>query len=211
MTIEATYFYTDTLGRPVFRKVRRSPKKFKMQAAKYANDRVYWKGEPGCLERWQPAWVDKAMYRLPELLDALKHHEPIFFVEGERDADVLAGLKKVCTTTNWQGASAFTDAQAEHFLQARSRSIINIIRDNDDAGVHAAWERYSRLIGVGVGRERLRLYRPTDPACKDIADAALHGLRRNALTFERPAAVKEAAFRVNVEKVARYATQSEAS
>ena len=139
-----------------------------MQSAKYANDLIYWRSGI----KHQAEFAERAMFNLPVLLDALKYHEPVFLVEGELDCNTLASLKKVPTTTNWQGASAFTEEQAAWFMHARSRSDIVIIRDADDAGVFAAWQRYSRLIAVGVGRNRIRLYVPTGGA-KDITDAAL--------------------------------------
>lgn len=199
MSLQAIYAYDDEHGCPRLRKTRSSPKKFSMQSAKYANDLIYWR--PGV--KHQAEFAERAMYNLPVLVDALKYHEPVFALEGERDCQTLASLKKVPTTTNWQGASAFTEEQAAWFLHARSRSDIVIIRDADDAGVHAAWQRYSRLIAVGVARNRIRLYVPTGGA-KDITAAALAGRIGSAVRREWPSAVKEAAFRVSAEKVARY-------
>ena len=178
MTIKAIYFYTDERGRPVLRKVRAEPgKHFSIQVARYVHDRIYWKSNYGALAKYQPDWTGRAMYNLPVLLDALTHHESVWFVEGERDSDTLSSLKKVATTTNYQGASAFTEEQAAWFGWGRSKSIINIVQDNDLAGSWALWHRYSTLVGGGVDKSRIRLWRPTGGA-KDITDVFLCGSRR---------------------------------
>ena len=187
--ISAEYLYCDERGRPRLRKLRHEPdKRFSMQAARYRNDRLYWKADPGCIERWQSDWAPRAMYNLTVLLDALKYGEPTFLVEGERDADTLVALKKLPATTNWQGASTFTVEQAEWFTRSKG-SVINIVRDADPAGAYAAWTRYTALIVSGVGKRRIRLWVPP-PGIKDVTDLLRAGLSGSALVREVPAAVE---------------------
>ncbi len=194
----AIYTYTDRQGRPLLRKIRREGhkvrhRKFVQQAAVYKNDRLYWKGERGCLEKYQPEWVERAMYNLETLMVALRAGEPVHFVEGERDADTGTSLFKLACTTNWQGASAFTRAQAKWFTWYGCRSRINILIDNDDAGHAAAHLRRTRLIKAGVPRKRIRLLRPEDPALNDLTDVALRGLGLSAYVRVSPGEVEERA------------------
>lgn len=158
MTLRAAYVYTDHRGRPVFRKLRSEPKSFGVEAALYRNERIYWKGGPGCLERYQPDWRDRALYNLPVLLDALRYGQDTFLVEGERDCESVSSLLKLPATTSFQGAKAFTDEQAEWFVPGRSR--IHVVIDGDDPGYVGGWLRYERLRMAGVSRRRLRVWKP---------------------------------------------------
>ncbi len=181
----AVYHYTDLKGRPVLRKIRREGweerrDKFRQQAAVYRDDRLYWKVG---LERYQPDWSAKAMYNLPSLLSALRVHAPVYFCEGERDCDTGTALWGWSTTTNWQGANDFNPDQAKWFTRYGSRSRIKILIDNDDPGHYAADLRRRRLVGAEVDPKRIRLYRPADPAHKDLTDVARAGLGLSA--YER--------------------------
>lgn len=160
MSIRAIYVYTDKFGRPVFRKVRNEPKAFRVQAALYKNDRLYWKGGPRCIERHQPEWRDRALYNLPIVLDALRYGENVFIVEGERDADAVTSMLKLPATTSYQGAKAFTEEQASWFASGRSR--VHVVIDSDDPGHVGGWLRYQRLRTAGVSRKRLSVWRPGD-------------------------------------------------
>ncbi|MCP3422978.1 toprim domain-containing protein [Nocardioides pinisoli] len=194
----AVYHYTDVRGRPVLRKIRREGweerrYKFRQQAAVYRDGYMAWKGSRGCLERYQPDWSAKAMYNLPSLLSALRVHAPVYFCEGERDCDTGTALWGWATTTNWQGAAEFNPDQAEWFTRYGSRSRIKILVDNDDAGHYAANLRRRRLVGAGVDPKRIRLYRPIDPAHKDLTDVAGVGLGLSAYERLRPSEVRERA------------------
>lgn len=200
--IVATYMYTDERGRPVLRKVRSDPKRFKMQAARYTNSRLYWRGDPGCVERWQPEWADKAMYNLPVLLDALRLGRRVYLVEGEKDCDVMTALHTVPATTNWQGAGEFTHQQAKWFTTYGNRSKIRIVMDSDGPGRWAGWQRYRLLVAVGVDPKRIRLVTPD--AGKDVADMALCGLGLDALVRVPRREVRLAAEAYGAERAARY-------
>lgn len=203
--IEATYIYTDDRDRPVLRKVRTRDKRFRMQAARLRNDRLYWKGDPGCVERWQPEWSVKALYHLPVLLDALKHGKPVFLVEGERDCEVATALWRRAATTNWQGAAKFTPEQAEWFVQyGKGNSRVNVLMDNDEPGHWAGWQRYSVLVGAGVAPKRIRLWRPGDAAHKDVADVAAAGLGLRAFVRVGPREVEDRAASYGAERATRY-------
>lgn len=198
--ITAEYIYCDERGKPRLMKQRTHDKRFFMQAARYKDGRLSWKSGRGCIEQYQPEFAPRAMYHLRVLMDALRAHEPVFLVEGERDADVLLALKKLPATTSWQGASVFTEEQAEWFRCYRSRSVINIVRDSDPAGAYAAWLRYSTLLDVGVKPKQIRLYRPGN--YKDVTDA-LNSRTWPALVREMPSAVDEAASTDEAQRAAR--------
>lgn len=180
--IEATYTYTDPLGRPVLRKVRFTDKRFTMQAARYKEPAgLYWKSGPGCVERWQPEWARRAMFNLPVLLDALKQGKPAAIVEGERDALTLNTLMRSAVTTNYQGAMQATTEQAEWFVRyGKGRSDVNLFIDNDDPGHWAGHQRHALLVTAGVKPKRIRIWRPKDPTAKDVTDVALRGLSPSA-------------------------------
>ncbi len=200
------YIYTDQQGHPVLRKLRFEPKRFKMQAARYTNNRLYWKTGPGCLERWQPEWADKALFNLPVLLDALRRGEPVYLAEGERDCLVFSALTKLAATTNWQGAGKFTREQADWFMWGGGRSEITIFLDRDDAGHYAAWQRYNLLTGVGVVPERITMVRPRATRHKDLTDVALVGLSADAFRRVSPRTAEQRAIRYGAARAARYAS-----
>lgn len=184
----AAYVYTDEYHRPLLMKIRREgwvsrKDKYLWRAADYRNARLSWKGGTGCVERYQPEWADQAMYNLPALKEALRTGAPIYFPEGERDCDTGTSLFGWATTTNWQGARAFTIGQAHWFTLYKARSRINLLIDNDDAGHFAANLRRRRMKAVGVDPKRIRLLRPIDPAHSDLTDVALAGLGLDA--YER--------------------------
>jgi hypothetical protein len=188
--VSGEWIYTDERGLPLLRKVRREgdPKnKFRMQAARYAPPRgLYWKGERGCVERWQSEFGERALYNLPIIKDALIAGATVYLCEGERDADTWTALFKKAATTGWQGASDFTYEQARWFMLGKGTSKIRILMDNDDAGIAGAWLRRRRLKAVGVDPKRIRLLRPSDPAHSDATDVALAGLGRCGWDRVRP-------------------------
>jgi hypothetical protein len=203
--IEATYTYTDRLGRPVLRKIRFTDKRFVMQAARYKKPAgLYWKSGPGAVQQWQPEWAGRAMFNLPVLLDALKQGAPVSWVEGERDCLTLNTLMRSAATTNYQGAMLATPEQAEWFVRyGKGRSDINLFIDNDDPGHWAGHHRHTLLVGVGVKPKRIRVWRPKDAAAKDLTDVALRGLSASAFKLVNPSAVEERASAYAAEVIAR--------
>lgn len=204
MSMVGDYIYTDRQGRPVLRKLRMKPKRFKMQAARYRGDRLYWKGGPGCVQQYQPEWAEKALFNLPVLLDALQRGEPVHVVEGERDSLTLSSLQKLAVTTNWQGAGKFTREQADWFMWGGGRSEITIFLDRDDAGHFAAWQRYSLLVGAGVAPSRITMLKPRASRHKDLTDVALDGLSPDAFRRVSPRLARHRAEAYGAERASRY-------
>lgn len=91
-----------------------------------------WRYGAGCMDGIEPV-----PYRLPDLLRSAAEDEPVWVVEGEKDADRLVGLGLVATT-NHQGAQS-TDRTWPRFKDHfRGREVI-VLPDNDPGGLaHAA-------------------------------------------------------------------------
>ncbi|MCH7779357.1 MAG: hypothetical protein IH848_00795 [Acidobacteria bacterium] len=77
---------------------------------------------------WNLKHVHRVPYRLPDLIKA-DRGEWVFVVEGEKDADRLAGLGLIATT-NVFGAGKWTKAYSKFLRQRR----VVILRDNDTGG-----------------------------------------------------------------------------
>ncbi len=114
--IVATYDYCGEDGKMLYQTVRYSPKTFK-QRQSHGKD---W--------QWNLKDVRRVLYHLPEIT-AADPAELVFVVEGERDADALAGLSLVATTCP-MGAGKWRDEYSETL---RDRHVI-VIGDNDTAG-----------------------------------------------------------------------------
>lgn len=70
------------------------------------------------------------LYRLPEVLAAIKSGKPVFVVEGEKDSDNMAKLGYVATT-NPMGAGKWL---AGEYSSSLAGADVYIIPDNDDVG-----------------------------------------------------------------------------
>lgn len=171
------YIYTDTKGKPRLRKLRFEPKRFLMDS--WCEDRQRW--VPKILDS-RLHFAEKAMYHLPELLWALSADVPVYWCEGERDADAIRGVGGV-GTTHWQGAMHATRDQAGWF--ARGQGPILLVADVDKSGAGAACviERKRLLLGAGVERRRFSIVAPPRPH-KDAAEAIEAG--RVLSAFRRP-------------------------
>ena len=124
-TFAAAYDYRDQDGRLLFQVVRRRgpPKKF-----------VQRRPDPASPGEWvyNLRGVEQVPYRLPELITA-PLDQWVFLVEGERDADRLAGLGLVATT-NPGGAGKWRGTYNQHF-QGRK---VAVLPDNDVPGASHA-------------------------------------------------------------------------
>jgi hypothetical protein len=102
-------------------------------------------------------WVDNVEgvrivpYRLPEVIETIANDHPIYIVEGEGKADLLASWN-LTATCNAGGAKHWKPAHAEFLKDAD----IILVPDNDDIG----WE-HAHIVGnslVGIAR-RIRVLR----------------------------------------------------
>lgn len=106
--------------------------------------------------------TERILYRLPELLSSAPRL--VLIVEGERKADLLAGLGFVATTAG--GASCWLPRYAG--LIARRPACV--FPDCDEAGMQHARAVVGSLLVAGCASVRLHRWPETTPEGWDIAD-----------------------------------------
>lgn len=148
--ITDTYDYTDKAGELLFQTVRYTPKSFSYRRPD---------GRGGWINNLQG--VKRVLYRLPEVIRAVKNKHAIFICEGEKDADSLSKLGHIATT-NPMGAGAWRVEYNEHL---RGADVV-IIGDTDAEGKKHAQAVAKSLHDV-VNTVRV-VDLPVD--CKDITD-----------------------------------------
>jgi hypothetical protein len=149
----ARYDYRDELGTVLFETVRLHPKDFRQRHPD---------GHGGWI--WNLKDVRRVLYRLPELIAALKSgRKVVFIVEGEKDVERLRALNEVATC-NPMGAGKWRDEFAE-FLRGFDWAIV--IADKDDAGrTHV--QQVAALVSQVVPHVRV-IEMPGD-GIKDVSD-----------------------------------------
>ena len=144
-TIAARYVYLDDQNQEVLRVTRLEPKGFYQEG--YRN---------GAWDKAAPK--GKLLYRLPEIMKNSK--KPVYVVEGERDADRLAGLS-LLATTNPGGAGKW---RREYSKTLTGRSV-RIIPDADSPGQKHAVQVVESLLEHGCRVQVVEL-----PDVKDVSD-----------------------------------------
>jgi len=110
--------------------------------------------------------VRRVLYRLPELLTA-PPEAPVFVVEGEKDADRLARLGLVATTSSG-GAGKWPPADDAAFHEPlRGRPLI-VVPDHDPAGERHGWAVVEAVLPWAASVRLLRL--PGLPPRGDVSD-----------------------------------------
>ena len=140
----SSYVYKDKQGRPLFEVNRWEPKSFTQARIEPDGRRV---SGQGCMRG-----VQLVPYRLPALIKAVDADDPVYVVEGERDADALWAADLVATT-NPGGSGKWRKSYSEHFRKA---SDVRVIADNDPQGQKHAQQVAEAL---GTAKERLRALR----------------------------------------------------
>lgn len=154
---EATYDYVSEDGVLLFQVVRFPGKVFRQRHL--SRDALEPDSEPQWV--WNLDNVRRVLYRLPEVLQAIREGRTIYYVEGEKDADRLVAEGKVATC-NPGGAGKWRDEYAE--MLAGAATVI-IVTDRDEPGrAHAETIR-----GALAGRVRaLWVYQAKTG--KDVSD-----------------------------------------
>jgi hypothetical protein len=151
--IECAYDYVDESGALLFQSVRlKDPKDFKQRRP------VPW-GDGWC---WNLQGVRRVLYRLPQLRAAPAWRR-VFVVEGEKDADNLATLGLVATTSPL-GAGRWRPEYSE-FLRGRT---VVILPDNDGPGRKHAEDVSASLAGKAAAVRVVEL--PGLPPKGDVSD-----------------------------------------
>ena len=117
--IAAVHDYTDTDGNLLHQTVRYMPKRFKQRRPDGNGDWI-----------WNLRGAETVLYRLPEVVRAVKDGRLVFVVEGEKDADAAREHLGVTATTSPMGAKSWNPSYTETLRGAH----VVIIGDNDRDG-----------------------------------------------------------------------------
>ena len=131
--IAATYDYTDETGELLYQTVRYEPKDFRQRRPN---------GHGGWL--WKLGDVRRVLYRLLELIDAVKRGVDVFVVEGEKDADAIVREGETATCSP-MGAGKWRDEFAGHF---RGANRVVIVAHDDLPGYRHARDVAESLASV---------------------------------------------------------------
>ena len=125
--ITANYYYEDELGNILYKICRREwldKGKRKKDFMAYTKDNSSWS--------FGIKVTRHVIYKLPQVLEGIKNDKTIFFVEGEKCADVISKLGLVGTTTAF-GAMGFS-AYSSDYVSSLTGANIVILPDNDESG-----------------------------------------------------------------------------
>lgn len=148
----ATYNYKDASGKLLFQICRTA-------------DKHFFQRRPGGKGGWVNGLGDvkPVLYKLPELLQAVKRGEKVFIPEGEKDVDNLARLG-LAATTSPMGAGKWRDYYSDWLKGANCI----ILPDNDEPGRKHAEQVARSLHGKAANIKVLEL--PGLPAKGDVSD-----------------------------------------
>jgi putative DNA primase/helicase len=149
--IDRVYDYCDESGQVVHQTVRFAPKDFRQR-------RPIGKGR----YEWNLSGINVVLYRLRELREA-GMDQTVWIVEGEKDADRLAGLHLVATT-NPMGALKWSMVDSSPLAGRRCV----VLADNDDSGRKHAQQVAADLYGKAASVKVLEL--PGVPEHGDVSD-----------------------------------------
>ena len=109
--------------------------------------------------------VKRVLYRLPEVLEAVRKSQTVYVCEGEKDCDNLARIG-LTATTNSGGAEHWQPELSESLADA---SIV-IIPDNDEPGKRHAAKVVSSLYGKAKSIKILEMPDREGHKVKDVSD-----------------------------------------
>jgi len=153
LTKVAVYDFTDEHGHLLFQKVR------------YVNQdgiKTFRQRKPDGNNGWTYSLGDtpKVLYNLPAVLRAKQEGEPIWVVEGEKDANTLIDLG-ICATTMPGGAGKWLDIHTA----ALAGAVVEIVADNDGPGKNHALKVLNELTNASCSVQAWIC-----PEKKDITD-----------------------------------------
>lgn len=163
--VAKAYSYTDEAGALLFEVVRMDPKDFRQRRPDPSRPGTY---------LWNLDGVRRVLYRLPDVLAAVRTGGRVYVVEGEKDAEALARLG-LTATTNPGGAGKWLPGHSEALRGAH----VVILPDTDDPGRKHGEAVAKALHGVAASVRVVSLGRP---GVKDPADFIAEGGTREDLT-----------------------------
>lgn len=159
----AIYRYVDEEGKLVYEVLRFPGKRFLQRRPGKGGEWIY-----------NLQGVRRVLYRLPEVLTAVREGRTIFLVEGEKDCDNLTRLG-LTATTNPGGAGKWL---TEYNECLRGANVI-IIPDNDETGRRHAEQVAASLAGVAASVKLVKL--PGLPPKGDVSDWLASGHTKEEL------------------------------
>jgi KaiC/GvpD/RAD55 family RecA-like ATPase len=145
---EATYDYVNEEGEVLFQTVRLPGKNFRQR---------HLEGEEWV---WNLDGVRRVLYRLPEVMQAVREGRAVYLVEGEKDVEALRALGHTATC-NPMGAGKWRDEYNEWLRGA----LVYIIQDRDEPGRRHAENVRDGLVGIASA-----IYVLQAKVGKDISD-----------------------------------------
>lgn len=177
----ARYTYRDADGTPLLDVVRwECPLDHPLAGT--SDGKTFRPTTPGGVTFKRPK-VPRVLYRLPEVLEAVRQGETVYVCEGEKDADNLARLG-VCATSGEGGAGRWYPTYTEALRGAR----VVILPDNDEPGGEHASTVASALYGVAA--EVLPVFLPGLPPKGDVSDWLAAGGTLEKLRAEEAGAAR---------------------
>lgn len=162
-TIVATYDYLDCDGKLLYQVVRFVPKDFRQRRP---DGRGGW--------AWTLGDVQRVLYRLPQVIEAVREGLTVYVVEGEKDVHALATLGFVATT-NAMGAGKW---RSEYNATLRGADVV-ILPDNDKPGRDHA-QQVARALAPEAGSVKV-VALPGLLAKGDVSDWIASGGTREEL------------------------------
>ncbi len=145
------YDYTDADGKLVFQVERMEPKDFRQRRPDGNRGWIY-----------DTKGITPILYRLPELIDG--DGRWVNYTEGEKDADRLASLELLATTTAMGANKQLLDGD----IVVLKSHPVSIWADNDTPGLMRAQRAAARLYAAGA---RVKVIVPLDvPIGGDVSD-----------------------------------------
>ena len=159
--INETYDYVDEHGELLYQTVRYEPKDFRQRRPS------------GTGWIWNLKDVRRVLYRLPDVLGKLQSAPPpIFYVEGEKDANSLWS-RGYCATTHAGGAGAYRKELLEP-LPPKQRIVV--IPDRDDPGMQLMRRVFADARAMGHEVNFILIPKVGDDQPKDVSDWFNRGL-----------------------------------
>lgn len=192
--ITAIYNYTDVEGTLVHQTVRFEPKKFSQRRPDPDKAGAF---------VWNLKTIEPVLYHLPDVIEAIAVQQPIYLVEGEKDADLLHS-KGLIATCNPMGAGKWRSSYTETLRGAN----VVILADHDTTGHRHAEEVAQALLGVARTIKVIDALH-TDKPGSDVSDwLAAGGTREEFEAFVETAPLYEVGPNQAPPGFAHYGTQA---